>query len=218
MPKHQHMDGETPGHWPRSMPFRVPDNYFDEQRREILAALDHEWSSHSPETARREIDRISPLLGELKRNGVNGRWNVSRPAIDVRQTDTDKTETAEIVQPASVRRMSRKRWWAAAAVAAGLWLTIQLVTDRPVDADTIAAGNTPIDSIAFSTEEISAFLAENGAFSPETDQNAASTSGSEQFLASADLLAIPEGLAEQMEAIPVHELEAYINDISPKVE
>jgi hypothetical protein len=221
MPKHKHTKGETPGHWPKAMPFRVPNNYFPRQRREILAAIGHGVITNPPESARREIDRISPLLGEMKRNGVTGRWNESRPAMDDVQTERNKIDAVDVVQPAPVKRMDTVRWGAAAAAVAGLLLMLQLMTNRPVEEESIAASPAAaatMDSIAFSLEDISGYLAENVAFSSEMDGNTSTPSTPEQFLASADLLAAPEGLTKQMESIPVYELEAYINDVSPMVD
>ena len=205
------------------MPFQVPDHYFIQQRKQILEALRHEWSLLPSETARREIDRISPLLGEIKRSGIAGRWNTHQSAPNTRHINTEKTETPDIILPAPVRKMSSVRWWTvAAALVAGILLTIQLITYRSLDAKSIASGNTPastvLDSIAFSADEINAFLSENRALNPEVGGNSTATSAPEHYLASADLLLATESLALQMEVIPVHELEAYINDVSPMVD
>jgi hypothetical protein len=216
MQEHPHNDRETPQYWPKQMPFRIPTNYFAQQRKEVLEALQHEWNTHPKETAGNEIDRLSPLLGELKRKGINGRWHQHLP---IREEMPEEKE--EMASPSHektpVKSMKMYRVWAAAAAISGLLLMAKFFINQP-DADNITVNARPsygtmTDTIGISDEDIRSYLMETAEFPIEHDRPLSPSSNPEPDLAYADLLTAPEVFTTQMDAIPMHELEAYIIDV-----
>lgn len=198
------------------MPFRIPTNYFAQQRKEVLEALQHEWNTHPKETASNEIDRLSPLLGELKRKGINGRWHQHLP---IREEMPEEKE--EMASPSHektpVKSMKMYRAWAAAAAISGLLLMAKFFINQP-DADNITVNARPsygtmTDTIGISDEDIRSYLMETAEFPIEHDRPLSPSSNPEPDLAYADLLTAPEVFTTQMDAIPMHELEAYIIDV-----
>jgi hypothetical protein len=210
-----HTDRETPQYWPKRMPYRIPPDYFVRQRKAILKLLRHEWTGNPPEKAIAEIDRLSPLLSNLKRKGVRGRWDQSLPVQDA--SPAEHTEATEIkIEKTPVKKMHKSWIWAAAALT-GLLLMGRFITEqRDLDIINVKDGisyNMMKDSIGISDEEIRSYLSETAEFPIEKGQNPTRTTVQEAFLANADLLAAPEVFSNYMDAIPVHELEAYMNDI-----
>lgn len=215
MQEHSHTDRETPQYWPKRMPYRIPPDYFVRQRKAILKLLRHEWTGNPPEKAITEINRLSPLLSNLKRKGVRGRWDQSQPVQDA--SPAEHTEAAEIkIEKTPVKKMNKSWIWAAAALT-GLLLMGRFITEqRDLDIINVKDGisyNMVKDSIGISDEEIRSYLSETAEFPIEKGQNPTRTTVQEAFLANADLLAAPEVFSNYMDAIPVHELEAYMNDI-----
>lgn len=197
------------------MPYRIPPDYFVRQRKAILKLLRHEWTGNPPEKAIAEIDRLSPLLSNLKRKGVRGRWDQSLPVQDA--SPAEHTEATEIkIEKTPVKKMNKSWIWAAAALT-GLLLMGRFITEqRDLDIINVKDGisyNMVKDSIGISDEEIRSYLSETAEFPIEKGQNPTRTTVQEAFLANADLLAAPEVFSNYMDAIPVHELEAYMNDI-----
>ena len=198
------------------MPYRMPPDYFVKQRKAILRLLRHEWTGNPPEKAIAEIDRLSPLLSNLKRKGVRGRWDQSLPVQDA--SPAEHTEAAEIkIEKTPVKKMNKSWIWAAAAALTGLLLLGRLITPQResdiINAKDRISYNMMTDSTGISDEEIRSYLSETAEFPIEKGQNPTRSIVQEAFLANADLLAAPEVFSNYMDAIPVHELEAYMNDI-----
>lgn len=216
MQEHPHTDSETPQHWPKGMPFRLPPEYFARQRENILKALEYEWNQHTPESPNGELDRISPLLRELKNSGVTGRWNESKPVIEL-QPSSQHEIVVKSERRYKFRSFINPRTWMAAAALTGLLLLGKIMLDGPNSHPNITDANRSVanmpDSFGFSDADINAFLSDMSAFTPENMPDTSKHPDMEQFLASADMLTAPEKFTQQMDAIPVHDLEAYITDI-----
>lgn len=216
MQEHLHTDGETPGYWPKHMPYQIPPDYFLKQRKAILRLLRHELTINPPEKAIAEIDRLSPLLSNLKKKGVRGRWDQNLP---VQNADPAiNAQAVEIkIENTPIKKMNKSWIWAAAAVLTGLLLMGRFMTsesDSDINnAENGISYNLMTDSVEISDEEIRSFLSETVEFPIEKVQHRNSATVPEPFLANADLLAAPDVFSNNMDAIPMHELEAYINDI-----
>jgi hypothetical protein len=216
MQERQHTDSETPKHWPKNMPFRLPAHYFARQRKSILMALQYERIGMPVETALDEIDRLSPLLSELKQQGINGRWNDRRPeylpGLTQQQIKTDIK-----IKQAPVKSMKKAWRRAAAAAMTGIILAGGFLMYRPEQERTLAQQQTSAgmisDSVGFSDEDIRSYLSETLDLPAETPPNINEEKSPEVYLASADMLKAPEAFTTQMESIPVDELEAFINDV-----
>ena len=211
-----YIDKETPKHWPKNMPFRLPAHYFARQRKSILMALQHERIGTSAETALDEIDRLSPLLSELKQQGINGRWNVRRTECQPGLTQNQISREIHIKQAPD--RSIKKAWrWAAAAGLIGMILAGGLLMYRPAQEGTLAQEQTSSgiisDSVGFSDEDIISYLSDILDLPAENPPNINEDKSPEVYLASADMLKAPEAFTEQMESITTDELEAYINDV-----
>lgn len=216
MQEHTHTDKETPQDWPKRMPFRIPPDYFVRQRNAIIELLRHEWTGNPPEKAITEIDRLSPLLSNLKRKGVRGRWDQSLPVQDA--GPAEHTAAAEItIEKTPIKKMKKSWIWAAAAALTGLLLIGRFITaqleSNIINASDDISYNMMTDSIGFTDEEIKSYLNETAEFPIGKEQKSTPSTAQEAFLAHADLLAAPEVFTSYMDAIPVHELEAYIKDI-----
>lgn len=106
---------------PREMPHRLPEGYFESLPGEILKLVDSGTaeSSEGEETAREEIERLSPVLA--KAMGVNP---FSGIPIDVDPSEwmDGKMPLGESSPSAPVRRIRKPAWpaYAAAAAVAGI--------------------------------------------------------------------------------------------------
>ena len=216
MQEHPHTDNETPQHWPKGMPFRLPADYFTKQREHILQSLEYEWNQHSPESPKSELERISPLLSALKQRGVTGRWNDGKPDIQFQPSIQDKT-VVKSEKKSKIRSMISPGTWMAAAALTGLLLLGKIILDNPISHPNLTDANQSVDNIpdsfGFSDADINAYLSDITVFPAENIPDTSKHTDIEQFLASADMLTAPEKFTQQMEAIPVHDLEAYITDI-----
>ena len=220
MQEHQHTDSETPGQWPKNMPFRLPEDYFAQQRKSILQALQHEHISMPTESPLDEIERISPILGELKRQGINGRWNDQRPKYKIK-LDPKQVNTETEIKQAPVKSMKKSWGWVAAAVLTGIMLTGGYLMYRP-DQEVIlvqepSSSGMSSDTVGFSDEDIRSYLAETMDLPAVNTHKKTAEKSPEVYLASADMLKAPEAFTEQMESISMDELEAYINEV-PSIE
>jgi hypothetical protein len=117
----------------------------------------------------------------------------------------------------------KKTWWMAAAVTTGLIVLLgflmnqQNITEQYAQTEEEKNLQAP-DSIGFSDEEIASFL-------NESEHSAASFSApktneiySEINVNGTEMLIEPVLFDQQMESIPVTDLEAYIEDLAPSTE
>jgi hypothetical protein len=216
MEDHTHKEIAIPEHWPKNMPFRLPPDYFSHQRISIMRSLQHEWQSDAADTPTAEVNRISPVLGKLKQQGIKGRWNDKYPEIQ---------PPAKVKQPAeqdksnitAVKAIHGYRSWLAAASLAGLLLLGKFILERQEINEVLIKTNpsteTLSDASGFSEEDIKSYLSETEEYLIERDQNPSGSSNVEPFLAHADLLASTEVFTQKMNHIPIQELEAYINEL-----
>jgi hypothetical protein len=216
MQEHPQTDNETPQHWPKGMPFRLPEDYFIKQREQILQSLEYDWKQHTPESPNSELERISPLLSALKQSGITGRWNDSKPDIEF-QPSTQHEIVVKSEKRYKNRSIISPKTWMAAAGLTGLLLLGKIILDHPISHPNLtdanqSADNIP-DSFGFSDADINAYLSDISVFPAATISDTSKHTDMEQFMASADMLTAPEKFTQQMEAIPVHDLEAYITDI-----
>lgn len=198
------------------MPFRLPAHYFARQRKSILMALQHERIGTPAETALDEIVRLSPLLSELKQQGINGRWNDRH--MECQPGLTQKKINTEIHLKQAPVRSIKKAWrWAAAAGFIGMILAGGLLMYRPALEGTLAqeqiSSEMISDSVGFSDEDIRSYLSDILDLPAENPPNINEEKSLEVYLASADMLKAPEAFTEQMESISTDELEAYMNDV-----
>jgi hypothetical protein len=198
------------------MPFRLPADYFIKQREHILQSLEYDWNKHSPESPNSELKRISPLLSALKQSGVTGRWNEGKPDIEF-QPSTQLEIEVKSEKRFNIRSIINPRTWMAAAALTGLLLLGKIFLDSRISHPNLTDTNQSVDNIpdsfVFSDADINAFLSDISAFPASTIPDTSKHTDMEQFIASADMLTAPEKFTQQMEAIPVDDLEAYITDI-----
>jgi hypothetical protein len=113
--------------------------------------------------------------------------------------------------------MINPRTWMAAAALTGLLLLGKIILDSRISHPNLTDTNQSVDNIpdsfGFSDADFNAFLSDISAFPASTIPDTSKHTDMEQFIASADMLTAPEKFTQQMEAIPVDDLEAYITDI-----
>jgi hypothetical protein len=216
MQEHSDLHKETPDDWPKDMPFRLPPDYFAKQRANILQTIQYDWELNISDAPGPEIERISPLLSDMKRRGVKGRWNDDTSTIQSFDKEINIIED-NASKNKKIKKINHISLWSAAAALAGLLLLGKLMMDSPITLRNMTETSSTVtnlpDSVGFSDADINAYLAETSEIPAALDASASMKTVEEQFLASADLLAAPEKLIQQMDAIPIDELEAYITDI-----
>ncbi len=221
---HHTTDGNT-DRWPRQMPFRVPQDFFHTHRIRIMQEIRQLRPGTTPVELFSELERLSPLLAKTKLQGVTGRWDDRTPANDALHGSDNLQETGSetpvIMMKKTVTR--KKTWWMAAAVTTGLIVLLgflmnqQNITEQYAQTEEEKNLQAP-DSIGFSDEEIASFL-------NESEHSAASFSApktneiySEINVNGTEMLIEPVLFDQQMESIPVTDLEAYIEDLAPSTE
>lgn len=205
---------------PKSMPFAVPDSYFRSLEETTFGSIHHEISMDWTESADQELERISPLLANIKRERLAAHA-IKEAAIipmlpkmntsPVHAHETSGTKWPRIFRVNSVA-------WLAAASMGGILLTAVLWMQRPsaVDQTLTKISTQPaniVDSFGFSYAEMTSFLIETPAFAEELKEQHSTETSKDHAAREYDLLMEPSLIAASLESIPVRELEAYMSDI-----
>lgn len=223
MNDNQHMKEGDAGQWPKGMPFRLPHDFFNLHRAGIMEEIRRLNGGNTPEKVVSELKTLSPLLAEAKQKGVAGKWD-NRRADDILLVYSEditisgpQAPVLPLNKPNSVNKIS---WWKIAAVTTGIifmatyfWNRQELRMQYADIQD--AATEKMTDSIGFSDEELTLFINESGhpyinISTAQSDENSL-----EINVNSNEMLLEPQLFDQQMETIPVAELEAFANELYP---
>jgi hypothetical protein len=221
---HHTTDGNT-NRWPRQMPFIVPEDFFHTQQVKIMQEIRQLGSVKKPVQVIAELEKISPLLAKTKLQGVSGKWDDRSPKIAATYNNEDaeslntQAPVVELPTPSS----KQTAWWKVAAISTGIIIMLGFLWIQP-DVPTQYAiteeqnNRSVMDSIGFTDEEITSFLNESGHPADDSSANKISETYLEINVNSTEMLIEPVLFDQQLEAIPVADLEAFIMDISPASE
>jgi hypothetical protein len=172
-----------------------------------------------------ELERLSPLLAKTKLQGVTGRWDdrtpetAALPGSD--NLPVEASESPVIMMGKSINR--KKTWWMAAAVTTGFIVLLGSLLNQKNLSEQFAVTKKdknlqPPDSIGFSDEEIASFLNESEHSAASFSAPKTNETYSEINVNSTEMLIEPVLFDQQMESIPVTDLEAFLEDLSPSAE
>jgi hypothetical protein len=222
MPENHHTTDENPNQWPRQMPFSVPPEFFNSHRNKIMQEIRQAGGLNKPVQVIAELERISPLLAKTKLEGITGKWDHRTPEKTTPPNSDNlpipDTEAPIIIMGEKGNRETR--WWLAAAVTIGFMAMLGFLWNQQEFPEPFAAAEEEYDihttdSIGFSDEEMTIFLDESGHASAPVSAHKINETYSELNVNSTEMLIEPVLFDQQMEHIPVSDLEAFLQDLSP---
>ncbi|HWR32812.1 MAG TPA: hypothetical protein VN451_04775, partial [Chitinophagaceae bacterium] len=103
---------------PKQMPYAVPDGYFEVLQENLMQSV---FESNDRQTAKEELETLSPLLSGLKKE-MSARPCHSDGPYSVPQGYFDSLHERPVIQETKVISITHRRWfrYAAAAVVTGI--------------------------------------------------------------------------------------------------
>lgn len=202
---------------PREMPHRVPEGYFGSLSERMMELVRfHEEEGKAAETAREEIERLSPLLATaFGNNPYKTHTDAAHPTFDTPPAMEARTQPP----PSPLRRLPRPHWtsYAAAAVATGIIAFLILEPSRYRGADGLAdkqeieaVGDQKEASPASGQEGLTAYMDE------QVDAILITAEATDTMMMKDALLILDPGMeAEEnlFDDIPSKELYAFIEQV-----